>query len=171
MGAGMSDTEPTLSTAELQLLAQREKKAQDKRAEREKKATERATAALAPNPNGFVVPSMPSGLSPIRRWVRLAHDAYSRRDIGVVELTEIRRSAGTLGELYRVGAELRKAEAAIRAAAAQEKMAETLAAVEHGGAALLMLSRLQEGLTQGQRRPLPGRVLTLPTPGEGQEPA
>jgi len=167
----MKTPAPQLSTDELRLLATREKKAQDKRAERERAATERATAALAPNPDGYVVPSMPSGLSGIRQWVRRAHDAYSRRQIGVVELTEIRRSAGTLGELYRTGAEIRKAEAAIRAAAAQERMAETLAAVEHGGAALLMLSRLQEGLTEGKRRPLPGRVLTLPTPGEGQGPA
>jgi len=150
---------PPLSTKELRLLAQREKKAQDKRGEGERKATERATAALAPNPDGYVVPSMPSGLSGIRQWVRRAHDAYSRRQIGVVELTEIRRSAGTLGELYRTGAEIRKAEAAIRSAQAQERMAEVLASVEHGGAALLMLSRLQEGLN-GQRRPLPPRVLT-----------
>jgi hypothetical protein len=167
----MSATEPTLSTDELKLLALREKKAIDKRGERERKAVEKATAAIAPNPSGYVVPSMPSGLSGVRQWVRRAHDAYSRRQIGVVELAEIRRSASTLGDLYRVGAEIRKAEAAIRAAIAQESMAATLAQVEHGGAALLMLSRLQEGLTEGNRRPLPARVLTLPTHADGQEPA
>jgi hypothetical protein len=40
-------------------------------------------------------------------------------------------------------------------------MARALAAVEHGGTALVMLTRLQEGLTQGPRRPLPGRALSL----------
>jgi len=167
----MSATEPSLSTEELKLLALREKRAIDKRAERERKGQERAAAALALNPNGYVVPNMPSGLAGVRQWVRRAHDAYSRRQIGVVELAEIRRSASTLGDLYRVGAEIRKAEAAIRAATAQERMAEVLAQVEHGGAALLMLSRLQEGLSEGKRRPLPGRVLTLPTSADGPEPA
>jgi hypothetical protein len=113
---------------------------------------------------------MPAGLSALRKWVRQAHDAYSRREIGPFELTEIRRSAASVGDLYRTGAELRKAEAATRAAVAQERMADALAAVEHGGAALLMLSRLQEGLTEGKRRPLPGRVLgSLPL--AGPEPA
>jgi len=159
-----------LSQGELRLLAQREKRAQDKRNERARQATERATAALAPNPGGYVVPSMPSGLSGIRRWVRLVHDAYSRREVGVMELAEVRRSASTLGDLYRVGAEIRKAEAAIRGAQAQERMAEVLASVEHGGAALLMLSRLHDGLAEGKRRPLPGRVLPLSIPADGTEP-
>jgi hypothetical protein len=162
-------TAPTLSTDELKLLAHREKRASDKRAERARKAEEKAAAVVAPNPSGHVVPPMPTGLPAIRRWVRQAHDAYSRRLIGPWELTEIRRSAAAVGDLFRTGAEMRKAEAAIRAAIAQEKMAEVLAAVEHGGAALLMLSRLQEGLTEGNRRPLPGRVLSLPT--QGSEPA
>jgi hypothetical protein len=157
-----------LNTRELRKLAEREKKAQDKRAERARTATERATAALAPNPDGYVVPKMPAGLSAIRKWVREAHDAYSARQIGPLELTEIRRSASSVGDLYRTGAELRKAEAAIRAAQAQERLVETLAALEHGGAALAMLVKLQDGLTDGRRRPLPGRVLSAvpPTPTE-----
>jgi len=48
-----------LTTAELKLLAEREKRASDKRDERSRKATERATSALAPNPSGYVVPAMP----------------------------------------------------------------------------------------------------------------
>ncbi len=81
----------------------------------------------------------------------------------------MRRSASSVGDLYRVGAELRKAEAAIRSAEAQERMAAALAAVEHGGAAVMLLARLQDSLTEGRRRPLPGRVLaTVPQP---QEPA
>jgi len=67
-----------------------------------------------------------------------------------------------------VGADLRKAEAAIRAAQAQERMAEVLAAVEHGGTALLMLARLQDSLTDGRRRPIPGaaRVPIAPPAGD-----
>jgi transposase-like protein len=110
---------------------------------------------------------MPAGLSQIRKWVRQAHDAYSARRIGPLELTEIRRSASSVGDLYRTGAELRKAEAALRAAQAQERMAEALAAVEHGGAAVMLLARLQESLTDGRRRPLPGRMHSLsPAPEE-----
>ena len=72
-------------------------------------------------------------LAAIRKWVRQCHDAYSRRAIGPAELTEIRRSASSVGDLYRTGVELRKAAAALRAAQAQERMADALAAVEHGG--------------------------------------
>jgi hypothetical protein len=164
----VSDT-PPLSTTELRLLAEREKNAQDKRAQRARNATEKAAAALAPNPTGYVVPPMPAGLSAIRKWVRRAHDAYSRRAIGPLELAEIRRSASSVGDLYRTGADMRKAEAAIRAAQAQEQMAAALAAVEHGGAALVLLQRLQNGLTDGPRRPLPaaGRVLPMTPPGDG----
>jgi hypothetical protein len=111
---------------------------------------------------------MPAGPWRIRQWVRQAHDAYSRRLIGPLELAEIRRSAATVGELYRVSADLRKAEAAIRAAQAQERMAEVLAAVEHGGTALLMLARLQESLADGRRRPIPGTARVPIAPGHGE---
>jgi hypothetical protein len=76
----------------------------------------------------------------------------------------VRRSAGTVGDLYRVGADLRRAEAAQRAADAQERMADVLAQVEHGGAAMLLLTRLQNGLNDVRRRPLPGRSLSLKPP-------
>jgi hypothetical protein len=159
---------PPLSTAELRRLASREADAQRKRNERTRAAMEKAAAAVAPNPAGFVVPSMPAGLSGLRLWVRRAHDAYSARRIGPLELAEVRRSASALGDLYRVGADLRKAEAAIRAAQAQERMAEVLAAVEHGGTALLMLARLQDSLADGRRRPLPGAARVMPiAPPEG----
>lgn len=157
-----------LTADELRRLANRERDTQWKRKRRAELAATHAKAALAPNPTGYVVPDMPSGLSAIRKWVRQAHDAYSRRQIGPFELTEIRRSAASLGDLYRAGAEIRKAEAALRGAQAQERMAEALAAVEHGGAAVMLLARLQESLTDGRRRPLPGRVHALPS---SQEPA
>jgi hypothetical protein len=144
---------------ELDKLIERAKKADDKKAQRARQATERATAALAPNPDGYVVPPMPAGLSAIRKWLRAAHDRYSARQIGPLELTEIRRSASSVGDLYRTGAELRKAEAAIRAAQAQERMAEVLASVEHGGAAVMLLARLREGLDEGRSRPLPPAML------------
>jgi len=161
-------TEPTglnpMLEGELRRIAKREREMQKKRGQRARQAVERATAALAPNPNGYTVPKMPAGLSAIRKWVRQCHDAYSRRAIGPLELAEVRRSASSVGDLYRAGAELRKADAALRAARAQERMAEALAAVEHGGAAVMLLARLQESLTDGRRRPLPGRVHALTPP-------
>ena len=48
-------------------------------------------------------------------------------------------------------------------ARSQERLVEALLRVEHGGAALLLLSRLQDGLIDGKRRPLPGRSLSLTT--------
>ena len=151
-----------MTAVELRTIVRREQATQQKRCQRARKAAEHAQAALAKNPDRFTVPPMPAGLAAIRKWVRQCHDAYSRRAIGPAELTEIRRSASSVGDLYRTGAELRKAAAALRAALAQERMADALAAVEHGGTAVLLLSRLQESLTDGRRRPLPGRVPSLP---------
>jgi hypothetical protein len=153
----MSDQPGGVDMEELRMLARRQKDTDARRERRARQAEEQARAALAPNPEGYVVPPMPAGLSAIRRWVRGVHD---------VELTEVRRSAAAVGDLYRTGAELRKAEAAIRAAQAQERMADALATIEHGGTALVMLARLQESLTEGRRRPLPGRVHALPPPPE-----
>jgi hypothetical protein len=51
-----------------------------------------------------------------------------------------------------------------RTAEAQERLVEALLRVEHGGAAMLLLTRLQDGLSDGKRRPLPGRPLALVTP-------
>ena len=49
-----------------------------------------------------------------------------------------------------------------RTAEAQERLVEALLAVEHGGAAMLLLTRLQDGLSEARRRPLPGaRVLPV----------
>jgi len=47
---------------------------------------------------------------------------------------------------------------ALRSADAQERIAEALARVEHGGAAVMLLQRLQAGIADGPRRPLPGRT-------------
>src|SRR5262245_8971249 len=112
----VTDVVAPLSTQELRRLAAREADAQRKRDERTRRATEKAAAAVAPSPGGYRVRSMPGGISPISRWIREAHDAYSERKIGPLELAEIRRSAAAVGELYRVRADLRKAEAALRAA-------------------------------------------------------
>ena len=49
-----------------------------------------------------------------------------------------------------------------RQALAQEKLVEALLTVEHGGSALLLLTRLQDGLADGRRRPLPGATRALP---------
>ena len=47
----------------------------------------------------------------------------------------------------------------------QERLVEALLRVEHGGAAMLLLTRLQDGLIDGRRRPLPGRPLSLSPSG------
>lgn len=152
---------------ELDKLIERSKKADDKKAQRARQAVERATAALAPNPDGYVVPPMPAGLTAQRRWLRDGHDAYSHRRITLLELTEMRRSVSCQAETYKAGAVVRQSFAAERAAMAQEKMAEVLSSVEHGGHAVMLLARLQESLTDGRRRPLPGRVHQLtPSPSE-----
>jgi hypothetical protein len=155
-----------LNTAELRLLAQREKKAQDKREHRARQAQAKATAAMAPNADGFTVGPMPAGLAPQREWLRKGHDAYSARRITILELTEMRRSVSVQCESYKAGAIVRQSFAAQRAAIAQESMAATLASVEHGGHAVMLLSRLQDSLSTGARRPLPGRLHQLTTPPE-----
>ncbi len=59
-----------------------------------------------------------------------------------------------------------------RAADAQEKLVEALLRVEHGGAALLLLGKLQDGLSQAGRRPLPWpRAGALSGPSPEAEPA
>jgi hypothetical protein len=153
-----------LNIDELKLLAERERGAARKREQRSKAAQERAQQALAPNPGGFVVPEMPAGLRAQRRWLRDGHDLYSRRQITILELTEMRRSVSAQADTYKAGAIVRQSLAALRSAVATERMADTLAAVEHGGQALVMLSRLQEGLASGQRRPLAPRIVTAMPP-------
>ncbi len=49
-----------------------------------------------------------------------------------------------------------------RTAEAQERLVEALLTVEHGGSAMLLLTRLQDGLADGRRRPLPGAIRALP---------
>ncbi len=155
---------------QLDKLIERAKKADDKKAQRARQAVERATAALAPNPDGYVVPKMPAGLTAQRRWLRDGHDAYSHRRITLLELTEMRRSVSTQAETYKAGAIVRQSFAAERAAMAQERMADVLASVEHGGAAVMLLSRLREGLTDGRTRPLP-RAVPMRLPPPAVEPA
>ncbi len=64
----------------------------------------------------------------------------------------------------RVDSALRAATVALSAFAAQtqEKLVDTLLRIEHGEAAMALLLRLQEGLAKGPRRPVPGRVVTIP---------
>jgi hypothetical protein len=44
----------------------------------------------------------------------------------------------------------------------QERMVEALLRLEHGGTAIVLLERMQASLSSGIRRPLPGRVMSLP---------
>jgi hypothetical protein len=50
----------------------------------------------------------------------------------------------------------------------QKKLVDALLRIEHGGAAFALLARLQDGLTVGPRRPLPGpgRVSLLAPEGD-----
>src|SRR5262245_59495683 len=144
-----------LTPDELKRLAERERWRQDKARRRALRRQELEGQQAAPPGSVYVMPKMPAGLSALRRWLRNCHDAYSRGELTGHGLNEARRSAGALGDLYRAGAEIRKADAAIRASEAQERMAEVLASVEHGGAAVMLLARLQESLADGKRRPLP----------------
>ena len=59
----------------------------------------------------------------------------------------------------RVDSALRAAGVALtaHAQATQEQLVDALLKIEHGGAALVLLERLQVGLVQGKHRPLPGR--------------
>jgi hypothetical protein len=43
----------------------------------------------------------------------------------------------------------------------QQELVDALLKLEHGGAAMLLLSRLTNGLNEGRTRPLPGRTLTV----------
>lgn len=45
----------------------------------------------------------------------------------------------------------------------RRRLTDVLVSVEGGGAALVLLTRLTESLAEGRRRPLPGRVLSMPT--------
>jgi hypothetical protein len=55
-----------------------------------------------------------------------------------------------------------------KTAEAQERLLEALLRVEHGGAAVMLLARLQEGLNESRRRPLPGARAVVPPSNEGQ---
>ena len=108
------------------------------------------------------MPPAPTDLRGVKRWIKAAHDAFTRRELTAAELNEVRRTAASMFEGSKAQADVRRSIAALEAAQAQTRMAEVLAAVEHGGTALLMLSRLQEGLTDGgRRRPLPGAARVL----------
>jgi hypothetical protein len=123
---------------------------------RARKAREHAAAAMQPASNGYIVPPVPAGLSAIRKWLRRQHDAYSRRQLTGPELNECRYTMRAIADSYRASAEVRKSEAVLRAAEAQEHMADVLAQVEHGSAAFVLLERLKNEVDTGPRRPLPG---------------
>jgi hypothetical protein len=140
----MAEAEPPAPlTEEQRLEAQRETWRVERAGRRQRQAEERARAA--DQPGTVPTPPMPAGLRAMRRWLRRRHDAYERGEITSARLAEQRRTVSALGDTYRVGAELRKAEAAIRAAEAQERMAELLASFEHGGAVVGLLASLRAG--------------------------
>lgn len=70
----------------------------------------------------------------------------------------------------RIDTALRAAQVALSgfAAATQEKLVDALLRIEHGGAAMMLLTRLQEGLTERRTRPLPGVRVLRATAAEGE---
>lgn len=116
----------------------------------------------------MVIPSMPARGGDIQAWVRMLTDGYMLGAVEAEKLREARRSAACVWEGERTKADVKRAEAAMVAAQAQERMGEVLAAFEHGGPAVAMLARLQEGVETKRRRALPGRVKAL---RDGSEPA
>ncbi|MHB8510224.1 MAG: hypothetical protein ACYDGR_16535 [Candidatus Dormibacteria bacterium] len=68
-------------------------------------------------------------------------------------------------ELRRIDTALRAASVALTAhgMAIQERMVEALLRLEHGGTAIVLLERMQASLSTGTRRPLPGRLVQVPT--------
>jgi len=68
-------------------------------------------------------------------------------------------------DLGRIDTALRAASVALTAfgMATQEKMVDALLRLEHGGTAIVLLERMQASLSTGTRRPLPGRLVRVPT--------
>src|SRR6266516_1092911 len=91
---------PPLDPAELRVLASRERERVGRAERRARSAQEHAQAALAPNASGYVVPRMPAGLTAQRKWLRVQQDAYHRRRISIIELTECRRAVSVQAETY-----------------------------------------------------------------------
>ncbi len=86
---------------------------------------------------------------------------------------QVRRYAERLAHLVTTGQlAVKLADTAIRAAGLalqvhqlknQERLTDALLRLEHGGAAVMLL---RESLSEGKRRPLPGRIQALPS-GDG----
>lgn len=64
------------------------------------------------------------------------------------------RAAGEARQLAALTIQARSAEA-------QERLVDALLRLENGGAAVMMLARLTDGIADGKGRPLPGRVLPM----------
>jgi hypothetical protein len=155
---------PPLDTDALDALARRQQDTERKRVERAEAAKARALAADVPAV--ATLRKMPASPRDIRRWLREAYDQYEAGQRTSARLEQARAHARAVCDVFRASAELRKATAAIRSAEAQERMAELLAAVEHGGAVVGLLASLRsgDGLLAGPRRPLP-RPTTALRPG------
>ncbi len=73
-----------------------------------------------------------------------AGNVTGQRRVSPIELMEMRRSMSAVLETFKIQALMTQAKAAIRAAHAQERMADTLASLEHGGAGVALLARLRD---------------------------
>src|SRR3989304_6234303 len=93
-------------------------------------------APAPPPPSGFRIPPAPTDLRGVKRWIKAAHDAFTRRELTAAELNEVRRTAASMFEGSKAQADVRRSIAALEAAQAQNRMAEGLAGAERGGTAL-----------------------------------
>jgi hypothetical protein len=70
------------------------------------------------------------------------------------------RAAGEARQLAALTISARQADA-------QAALVDALLKLEHGGAAMMLLTRLQDGLSDGKRRPLPSARVVPMTPPSG----
>src|SRR3972149_6445671 len=103
-----------------------------KRTQRRLAREARERVADAPPPSGFGMPPAPTDLRGVKRWIKAAHDAFTRRELTAAELNEVRRTAASMFEGSKAQADVRRSIAALEAAQAQTRMAEGLAGAEAG---------------------------------------
>lgn len=129
-------------------LAARDNAAERQRRSRSTRDESRAVAAMASNPDGYVVPKMPRNIRGLRAWMAEAHDEYSgnvtgQRRISPIELMEMRRSMTAVLETYKIQALFTQAKAAVRQAEATERLADLVSTMQHGELATVLWAQLR----------------------------
>ncbi len=97
-------------------------------------------------PPDFKLPDLDT-LDGIEKAGRLLFELSLKRNLERWRLSEARGALTLLVEGQKIRVE--------------QQMLNTLMALEHGGAAMVLLAQIQEGITQGRPLPLPGRTLAI----------